>query len=404
MGAAPELQVVAPDPKVHLPEMYEMCAKVFSKPERHATFLEWCRNAYIGNSHYDWNTATIGILDGRIVTHYGIWGYVMRIGSARIRKTGVGLVATHPDYRKRGLMTLTANRSMELMRENGYDMSTVTGIAHYYDRFGYVPAWNVTDYSVEAHHLPDEKPGVRIRTFEPGHHADLAKLYNRRNARRTCTVMRPTFLKNQRPGQWFGYRWNDTDGKLAGYVIVSKEKSTLRALDWAGNDADTFAVLCSLVRKHGSEILAFKGMHYDDPLRTRVIGQFCATATTRYRSTGGPMITTINLASTLTKLAGEFSRRLKDSSAADWQGSLVIADANEKATLLIDRSKVEVGPPARTKHSISGGNHIARLLIGSDEPGEVVKDAGMRLMGDARRLVEVLFPNNHPTQGQWDHV
>lgn len=116
------------------------------------------------------------------------------------------------------------------------------------------------------------------------------------------------------------------------------------------------------------------------------------------------MITTINLASTLTKLAGEFSARLKDSCAAGWRGKLLIADANEQATLLIDRSRVEVGPAAQTEHCVAGGNRVARLLIGSDEPGEVVRDADMKLTGDAAQLVEILFPNRHPCQGQWDHV
>ena len=111
MNTAPQLQVVTPDPEVHLPEMFEMCAKVFSQNLGYFRCYRWCNDAYIGNSHYDWNTATIGLLDGKIVTHFGIWGYVMRIGSARVRTTGVGLVATHVDYRKRGFMGETVRRS-----------------------------------------------------------------------------------------------------------------------------------------------------------------------------------------------------------------------------------------------------------------------------------------------------
>ena len=274
MNAAPQLQVVPPDPKVHLPEMYEMCAKVFSQGLGFFGCRDWCEAAYIGNSHYDWNTATIGLLDGRIVTHFGVWGYVMRIGSAKVRATGVGLVATHADYRRRGLMTDTACGSIDLMRANGYDMCTVTGIAHYYDRFGFVPAWNVTEYAIEAHHLPAEKPRVRARKFEPGHRDDLARRYNRENARRTGTVVRPTFLKNQRPGRWIGYRWDDPRGKLAGYVVVAKEGDSLHVLDWAGDDGDTLAVVAAVLRKLGRGRLVFRGLHHDDPLRKRLMQQF----------------------------------------------------------------------------------------------------------------------------------
>ena len=393
MKTAPELQVVTPDPKVHLPEMYDMCAKVFSQGMGYFNCYQWCRDAYIANSHYDWNTATIGILDGRIVTHLGIWGYQMRIASALVRVAGIGLVATHADYRRGGLMARTIRRSMELMRENGYDMSLLSGIAGYYDRFGFVPAWDSTEYTIEAHHLPLDKPRVRARKFDPKHRDDLARLYNRENARRTGTVVRPTFLRNQHPGRWLGYLWNDARGKVIGYVVVSKEREALRVLDCVGDDRDILDF----------KKLVFKGLHHDKPLRKRLTQQSYSWSTTYYRNSGGSMICTINLRSTLTKLTGELSARLKNSAAADWRGSLLIADAREKVSLIIDRSRVKVAPAEPSKHAIKGGHHVARLLLGSDDPAEVVKDARMKLTGDAPELVDVLFPNNHPCQDRWDH-
>ena len=38
-----------------------------------------------------------------------------------------------------------------------------------------------------------------------------------------------------------------------------------------------------------------------------------------------------------------------------------------------------------------------------DEPEETVSAHGMRLGGDARKWVGVLFPNQHPMLGSWDH-
>ncbi len=403
MNVAPKLEVVTPDPKVHLPEMFEMCAKVFSGGQGYFGIVQWCRDAYIMHSHYDWKTATIGLLDGKIVTHLGVWGFDMRIGKARVRVAGVGLVATHADYRKHGFGGQTLRRSMELMRAHGYDMTYLSGITGYYDRFGYVRAWDMNEFAMEAQHLPAAKPGMRIRKFEPGHREDLARLYNRENATRTGTAVRPTFLRNPHPGKWVGYLWEDARGKVAGYVVVSPEDDALRVRDFAGDDGDTLAVLGFLVHKLHLKTLVFhRGVHHDNPMRKRLTQQAYSWSKTVYRSSGGPMICMINLASTLTKLSGELSERLKKSCAADWRGSLLIADGREKVSLVIDRSRVKVGPAVPSKHSISGGPHIVRLLLGSDEPAEVVKDGGMKLTGDAPALIEALVPNNHPHQSAWD--
>jgi hypothetical protein len=87
---------------------------------------------------------------------------------------------------------------------------------------------------------------------------------------------------------------------------------------------------------------------------------------------------------------------------AGWRGRLLIADAREKAMLAIDRSHVRTLPPEATKHAIRGSDQIAQLLIGTDEPDEVVEAGGIRLTGDARKLIQVLFPNQHPQLGVWD--
>ncbi len=47
---------------------------------------------------------------------------------------------------------------------------------------------------------------------------------------------------------------------------------------------------------------------------------------------------------------------------------------------------------------------MAQLLIATDEPGEIVDAAGIRLQGDAKHLIGVLLPNQHPVLAKWDHI
>ena len=133
------LEVIAPDRKRHAEELYDLLWKAFPYEEYYG-FLDRCRWGYIGGSHYDWNSSRIGILNGRIVTHWGVWDFRMRIGVARVRVGGIGVVATDARHRKRGLMNRTADNALGAMRSAGYDMSLLFGIDEFYHRFGYVRA------------------------------------------------------------------------------------------------------------------------------------------------------------------------------------------------------------------------------------------------------------------------
>ena len=403
MKTVDELQVVNPNPQTHLPEMFDMCAKVFSRGMSYFGCYQWCKDAYIMNCHYDWNSSAIGIMDGKIVTHLGIWDYQMRVGAARLRVGGIGLVSTHADYRRRGLMDRTARASIDFMTRNGYDLSLLFGIAGYYDRFGFVPAWDSTEYTIERHHLPKDKPSRPVYKFAPKHRDDLAALHSRENATRTGTAVRPTFLRNQWPEKWFGYLWKDPRGKVAGYVVLSRQDDNLSVIDCVGDDKESLAVLALLVNRLHVKNLVFSGLHYDNPLRKRLMNQSYSWSTTRYRNSGGSMVCTINLMSSLAKLTREFSARLRHSCLADWRGSLLVSDARETFSLVIDRSRVKLAPPARSKHRLAAGPHLAQLLIGSYEPVDIIEAADMKLAGDAPCLVEVLFPFLHPSLDPWDH-
>jgi len=61
----------------------------------------------ITESHYDWGTSRIGVVDGTSVTHFGVYDIAMRVGVTWLRTAGVQLVTTLADHRGRGLMTET---------------------------------------------------------------------------------------------------------------------------------------------------------------------------------------------------------------------------------------------------------------------------------------------------------
>ena len=114
------------------------------------------------------------------------------------------------------------------------------------------------------------------------------------------------------------------------------------------------------------------------------------------------MIRLIDLESTLRKVSRELSRRLRNSPLAKWKGTLMIAAAKSRSFLTIANSRIAVARRGSSKHSIRGGGEIAQLLIGIGDPSETVRDAGIKVTGDARHLLPVLFPNQYPTLAHWD--
>ena len=47
------------------------------------------------------------------------------------------MVATHPEYRHRGLVRAQIRRFHEVVRERGFDLSLIEGIPYYYRQYGY---------------------------------------------------------------------------------------------------------------------------------------------------------------------------------------------------------------------------------------------------------------------------
>lgn len=382
-------------------EMYDLIAKVFSH-RGYFVFRDDCRKSYIGNSMYDWQTSRVGLVDGRLATHWGVWDYSMRIGSARVRVGGIGVVATHGDYRKMGLMARTAEASLAAMTEAGYDMTVLFGIWNFYHRFGYVRAWPESKHVVAAAHLPAGGEAVPVRPFAPRHRDDLAALYNRQYAMLTGTAVRPTYLLNRYPQRWRGYLWTAGGDRPQGYVIVSREGNNLGVVEACGEPAQVLRVVARLAQRGFCQDVIFDSLPYEHPL-ARELRQGTCRVETHYTRNGGAMIRTVNLASTLGKMCGELSNRLRASQLAQWRGCLSIADTRQRVMLQVERGKVSIAPAAkRAGHCVDGGDRIAQLLIGTDRPGEIARAGDMKLTGQAPELIEVLFPQQHPILSSWD--
>jgi hypothetical protein len=289
------------------------------------------------------------------------------------------------------------------MRAGGYDLSHLFGIRNFYYRFGYVRSWEPTAYIVNRDELPREGPPLTLQRFEPRHRDDLARLYNRENARITGTAVRPTYQVRlaYSLARFQGYEWRDGAGRVSGYVVLAPQENHVDVIDFAGPVEQVLRALGVLARRLERREVRFGGLSWEHPLCKRLRRGYCRSEIS-HAGNAGPLASLVNLPSALRKLSSEMSGLLKASHLADWRGELLIGGSREKATLAINRARVSVEPPRPSKHRLIGGDEVVRLLLGSAEPEEIIEAARMRLSGDARALCAILFPNRRPMLSPWD--
>jgi GNAT superfamily N-acetyltransferase len=404
MPAKPaDMLTFAPPDRRRRQELYDFIAKVFSGGRGYFGFRDYLtKGGYIEDSLYDWSASRVGLLDGRMVTHVGVWDYRMRIGAARVRSGGLGVVATHGDFRKQGLMALTMDATVQAMRQAGYDVSVLFGISDFYHRFGYTRAWNEVSWTVKVEDLPKDPPVGPVRHMAlRQRRADLEALYNRHYAAVTGTAVRPTYAR--RPTcKITGWLWCHASGMPAGYVAVQNWPEAPEVVEHAGQAQQVLHVLGRQCRQYRIKELKFVGLPWDGELAGRLRKGNVRLAV-EYARCGGAMIRVINLASILAKLCGELSRRLRASGQKGWAGRLRIQMPREAADLICRQGRIgTVSPSGKADHAIRGGWEVAQLLIGAGDPLEIADSHGIVTTGQARRLLPLLFADQHPVMCRWD--
>ncbi|HSQ16523.1 MAG TPA: GNAT family N-acetyltransferase [Anaerolineales bacterium] len=397
MMTSTEIRMISPQEHQHLRAMAQLGADAFTEGKYVDQF---CDN-YIGNSHYDWNVSRV-ILDGdKMIHHWGVWGYPMRVESIQLQVGGIGAVVTHPDYRKQGWMHQAAYASFEAMQEAGYDLSILRG--RHYVRLGYARAWNYVTYRLKPEELPETGPFKAYQPLQAEQVSAMDALYNQTHASFTGAAIRPTYLKRH-PDDIGVYAWFGEQGDLEGYIRAfpaEEDPKTLTCLEAAGDPRQGLAVMEDLFKNGDYQSLAFFTLPHHHPVLQYLRKGACIVED-RYFDISGWRVKLINLQSSLQKLIPLFEQRLAQSQFAGWQGSLLLDSGEQKAVLHLDKGKLYIANKGRSANALHGGADIARFLLGSDEPDEIIRQANMQSSGLAAPLVKVLFPNLHPMMSHWD--
>ena len=234
-----------------------------------------------------------------LVHHWGVWGYPMRVGSARLKTAGIGAVVTRELYRKQGLMQRAATESFGAMRELGYDVSVLRG--RHYVKYGYARAWNYVTYRLTRDEVPAPVIEWPYQPLDPSHLDEIFALYNATHEAFSGTAVRPTYRVTTAADMslhgWFH------ENKLSGYLraIPTDDKKSLQCLEAAGDVEQGLAVLAELFKQGDYESLTFFTMHRDHPMLKQIRKGACILEN-KYFDASGWRVRLVNLTGTLEKL------------------------------------------------------------------------------------------------------
>ncbi|MFT9848929.1 GNAT family N-acetyltransferase [Aneurinibacillus sp. REN35] len=158
-------------------KVYEVLEAAF--PEDKAFFIERLE----AEPAYNPETTWIASIDGNIAASVQIFPFDIWYGKRKLSVAGIGNVATHPNYRGRGLTHQILRRMLAWMEMQKYDLSLLfTGIPSFYERMGWIPIQEAV-HTIE-HKSRDEEDGragffehLQIHPFTVEDKPDVRRLY-----------------------------------------------------------------------------------------------------------------------------------------------------------------------------------------------------------------------------------
>ncbi|MFW6437446.1 MAG: GNAT family N-acetyltransferase [Armatimonadota bacterium] len=389
----------------------------------------------------------------RVVGLVHIGDHAIQVGTCAVRKADVGHVGVRPELQGQGIGTRMMQKTAGWLREQGYHLSRLGGLTHFYSRFGYEPFprrfVEIDLQSVrgggrgipgsEIYEDPGEWPG-RVRPYDPSRDfEDRARLrWEYDHGRSGALVCSPDAEppRHPAPPDPGGLHWvYEHEGEVLGHLhaveapLEPGEETVFTLADFAYApdfpDAAGALVrkLLSRVCQHGPARVTSR-IPFDEAVAEAL--QLAGVAHRRvemYQAVASNMILVLDLASTLEAVAAELSRRISDSLVADWSGAIELSfptrgtyriDDPTQATagdelpgeacrLVVDDGEVSVdaGPgPADLQIELSQAQFV-KSLFGIAALGDLPCMRGIDLSPTWRGVIDALFPRLQAGSGPW---
>lgn len=339
---------------------------------------------------------------GEVVSNLCLLPWQCRFNDITLDVAMLEIVATHPDYRKRGLIRAQIAAFHEAVVDQNFDLSIIEGIPYYYRQFGYGYASDhASSDAISISRIPDLPPHVAPVRLRPATAEDiphLARFYDATMAaldiatRRDEATWRYILTAAEHP--LYIVEQNDD---VAGYACIWRQPNgDIRIAESGIPSADTAFALLHLCKQVTANEILIRWPQESTLIQVS-------------RSLGGAklpddqwLIRLNNLPRLLTKLAPLFEERLSQSAHAGFAGDVIINLFRQAYQLCFAAGKLaevkELGFVDASMGADGGDlcippDAFTRLLLGYRPLAELT-DAwpDIVIRSSRRHLLDTLFP------------
>ena len=203
-------------------------------------------------------------MDGRLASTFGAWPFRVRLNGRSVAVAGITMVATLPEFRRRGLLRTVMTKALADQRDRGQSMAMLwASLGAIYQRYGFGLASLDVGYEVHPRFIAfadgGRAPGtVRLHTREEARPIFEA-LYKEFSAPRNLMIQRAAGMwdiRQQGDRQHFGV-YSDESGTPRGFVgfetgtdVSLSPNQTIDVNDWAYLDLEAYRGLWEFLGAH----------------------------------------------------------------------------------------------------------------------------------------------------------
>lgn len=347
---------------------------------------------------HDRQISRVGWWGEQVVGHVGVLRIPLRLGRATVVAAGIAGVCADPRARKHGIASTLMRDALRASREAGLSFSMLFGIANFYHRFGFVPAFPRHTISTNAQDLPT-LPRWRARRATVKDLPRMREAYDQLYGRIDGTAVRHPQLFFRRKGHQRYILQGPARGDRA-YVIARTtkvaEKEELEVIEAAGQGAGWPAAVMAWSARQAEKQERSKVIFHLPPQHP-VCGRLTfgsALVEVRHSRNADAMVAVLDFAGLAREMAPEWCARIATAGAVVPKDGLTVRlreeyyrwwpNRGDGRTERLDRL------PARLDAQFNDG--LARLVMGYGKPDEVMGEYGMQAREAALPVIRTIFP------------
>lgn len=329
-----------------------------------------------------------------------LYSYTLRLGEARLKMGGVAHVATAPDFQKQGYAAKLMENTMAYMKEEGYDVSVLFGIADFYHRWGYTFVFPEHSIQIEVEEaLACSQEAGRERQMKPGDLNSIQQIHLHNDATTAASIIRFAPHYNTRWDQWKNARvLLDDHGKVVAYHLGKFQGAEYQVTEAGVIDGSWTGPLLHACAAYAQDSFVPALQFYLPPLHplSKSFLLLQSDHKTHISRNCHGMMTVINVDNTLKAMKKEWERALQHKTPQELSGEVTLLIDKEAWRIRCAEGTIDIARQTGKNKLSLNMQELTQLLVGYRHLDELLASGRPPLPLSSRTLLDLLFPKRFP--------